>query len=189
MSKQKYLGCLAILLVTPVMAFATVTSWNIVPKDSTLTFTATQNDAPVTGNFTDFSGNINFDPNQLDQSNIKITVNVSSITDPYNQLSDTLKGADWFNAKTYPQAVFQSTKIVKTGDKTFQANGNLTIRDKTQPVTINFTQVEYTPTNAKMTGTTTIKRTAFGVGQGEWADTKTIKDDVQLNFTVSATKK
>ena len=40
-----------------------------------------------------------------------------------------------------------------------------------------------------MMGSTTIKRTAFSVGQGEWSDTNAVKDDVQINFTVSAIRK
>lgn len=189
MNKINLKKIIFIFLLSPLVASADVPSWKIIPNESTLTFTATQNGAPVTGTFTNFTGDINFDPAQLDKSNVKIIVNVGSISDPYNQLSDTLKSADWFNTKLFPQAVFQSTGFTKTGDKTYQAKGTLTIRDKTQPIVLNFTQQEYSQTKAKMTGSTTIKRTAFGVGQGEWSDTKAVKDDVQVNFTVNAQRK
>jgi len=190
MIKTYWKKCIFTLLVLlPVMCIAAVPAWEIVPNESSLTFTATQNDAPVTGQFKTFTGEINFDPNQLSGNNIKIIVDVSSITDPYNQLSDTLKAPEWFNVKLFPQAVFKSNDFVKTGDKTYQSRGTLTIRDKTLPVTLTFTQEEYTQTKARIKGNTTIKRTAFGVGQGEWADTKAAKDDVQINFTVSAVKK
>lgn len=189
MNKINLKKAVFIFLLLPLVAFADIPSWKIVPTESSLTFTATQNDAPVTGTFTNFSGDINFDPDQLDKSSVKIVVNVSSISDPYNELSDTLKSADWFNTQVFPQAIFQSTKFIKTGDKTYQANGTLTIRDKTQPIVLNFMQQEYTRTKAKIIGSTTIKRTAFSVGQGEWSDTKAVKDDVQINFTISAVKK
>ncbi len=178
-----------IFLLLPLMAFSDIPSWKIIPTESSITFTATQNGAPVTGTFTNFSGDIYFDPAQLDKSHVKIIVNMGAISDSYNQLSDTLKSTDWFNTQSFPQAVFESTGFTKTGDKTYQAKGTLTIRDKTQPIILNFTQQEYSQTKAKMTGSTTIKRTAFGVGQGEWSDTKAVKDDVQINFTVSAIKK
>lgn len=189
MNKSSLKKIIFIFLLSPLVAFADVPSWKIIPNESTLTFTATQNGAPVTGKFTHFSGDINFDPAQLDKSNVKIIVDVGSISDAYNQLSDTLKSAEWFNTKLFPQAVFQTTGFTKTGDKTYQAKGTLTIRDKTQPIVLNFSQQEYSQTKAKMTGNTTIKRTAFGVGQGEWSDTKAVKDDVQVNFTVSAIRK
>jgi len=189
MNKINLKKAIIVFLLSPLVAFADISSWKITPNESTLTFTATQNGAPVTGTFTNFSGDINFDPAQLDKSNVKIVVNVGAISDSYNELSDTLKSPEWFNTKSFPEAVFQSTGFTKTGDKTYQAKGTLTIRDKTQPIVLNFTQEEYSATKAKMTGSTTIKRTAFGVGQGEWSDTNAVKDDVQINFTVSAVKK
>src|SRR5579872_3538334 len=189
MNKINLKKIIFIFLLSPLVAFADLPSWKIIPNESSLTFTATQNGAPVTGKFTDFSGDIHFDPAQLDKSNVKIVVNLASISDAYNQLTDTLKSADWFNTKMFPQAVFQSTGFTKTGDKTYQAKGTLTIRDKTQPIVLNFSQQEYSQTKAIMTGSTIIKRTAFGVGQGEWSDTKAVKDEVQVNFTVSAARK
>jgi polyisoprenoid-binding protein YceI len=189
MNKINLKKIIFIFLLSPLVAFANVPSWKIIPNESSLTFTATQNGAPVTGKFTDFSGEINADPAQPDKSSVKIVVNIGSISDPYNQLSDTLKSADWFNTKLFPQAIFQSTGFIKTGDKTYQGKGTLTIRDKTQPIVINFTQQEYSQTKAKITGSTTIKRTAFGVGQGEWSDTNAVKDDVQINFTITAVRK
>lgn len=182
--------CLITLLsLIPVICIAAVPSWQIVPEESELTFIAIQNDAPITGKFKKFTGEINVDPDQLGSSTIKIVVDISSISNVYNQLADTLGTPEWFDLKQFPQAIYQSKEIVKTGDKTYQIKGNLTIRDKTLPVTLNITQEEYTPTKGRVKGTTTIQRTAFGVGQGEWADTKTVKDDVKIEFTVTAVKK
>lgn len=189
MIKNLLKKCILSFFLVPVVSIATVPSWQIVPNESSLSFTATQNGAPVTGKFTKFSGEINFDPHQISASNIKIIVDVGSISDPYNQLSDTLKSPDWFNVKVFPQAIFQSSHFTKTGDKTFQAKGYLTIRDKTLPVTLTFVQEEYSQSKAVMKGGTTIKRIAFGVGQGEWSDTKTVKDEVQVDFTVTGVRK
>lgn len=177
------------LVLLPGICIAAVPVWQIVPNESSLAFTATQNGAPVTGQFKTFTGVINFDPNQLSASNVEIVVDVGSISDAYNQLSDTLKAPEWFNIKIFPKAIFKSSEFVKMGDKTYQAKGTLTIRDKTLPVTLIFTQEEYTPTKARMKGSTTIKRTEFGVGQGEWADTTTVKDDVKIDFTITGVKK
>jgi polyisoprenoid-binding protein YceI len=174
------------ILGFPIFSFAAVPTWKIVPADSSINFTATQNGAPVTGKFQTFSGNINFAPDQLSASNVTIVVDVGSVSDAYNQLTDILKTADWFNVKLFPQATFKSTAFTKTGDKTFEVKGLLTIRNKTLPVTLNFTQEEYSATKARMKGSTVIQRTAFGVGQREWVDTKTIKDEVRIDFVVVA---
>jgi polyisoprenoid-binding protein YceI len=187
--KKNRLSWFLVLCVVCQFSFAAAPEWKIVSADSQLSFTATQNGAPVTGSFKKFSGEIQFDPDQLSVSKIKIFVDVASVSDAYNQLADTLKTADWFNVKMFPQAVFESSEITKTGDKEFEAKGNLKLRDKTLPITLTFTQEEYSNVKARMKGETTIKRTAFGVGQGEWSDTNAVKDDVKVNFTVSAVKK
>ncbi len=175
--------------IVSVYSYGSVPEWTIKPAESSLTFTATQNGAPVSGQFKTFSGDIHFDPNQLGASNVNIAVEIGSINDAYNKLTDTLKSKDWFDEKAFPQAVFKSSQFKKVGDKKFESNGTLTIRDKTLPVTLDLTLEEYGPTNAKMKGSTVIKRTDFGVGQGEWADTKLIKNEVRINFMVTATKK
>jgi polyisoprenoid-binding protein YceI len=180
---------IAATLLLPVVTQAALPIWQIVPAESSLKFTATQNGSPLSGEFKKFDGDISYAPDQLAGSFIKINVDISSVSDALNQIADTLKSAEWFNTKVFPQAVFQSTEFSKTGDKTFQVKGKLTIRDKTLPVTLNVKEVEYSASKAHMEGTTTIKRTAFGVGQGEWAGTTAIKDDVKIDFVVVATKK
>lgn len=189
MNIKKSLFIFFTLGLLPLICLAAVPAWQIVAAESNLTFTATQNDAPVTGEFKKFTGEINFDPDKLSENNVKIIIDMTSIADAYDQLADTLKSSDWFNVKVYPQAIFKANKFAKTGDKTYKAEGMLTIRDKTLPVTLIFNQEEYTPQKARIKGSTTIKRTAFGVGQGEWADTNTVKDEVEINFTVTALKK
>ena len=178
-----------LILLVPVLAVAAVPSWQIVPMQSTLSFTATQNGAPVTGKFKNFSGDISFDPAQLNASHIKIMIDMNSVSAADNDVSSTLKTADWFNVKLFPQAVFTADKFVKTGANAYQANGNLTIRDKTLPVTVNFVIQDYAAAAAHAKGSATIKRTQFGIGSGEWANTDSIKDDVQINFALSGVKK
>ena len=176
-----------LLFFFPIMGQAAV--WQIVPDKSTLTFTATQNNSPVTGQFKSFSGNITFDPNQLATSQVDITVDLGSVTTSYKEVADTLVTDDFFDVKDFPKAEFKATQFKKINDKTYQANGTLTIRDKTLPVTLTFTLNQYTNVNAAVTGNASLKRTAFGVGRGEWASTDNIKDDVKINFTLTATKK
>lgn len=173
-------------MLLPILVQAAVPSWQIIPSESSITFTATQNNAPVSGSFTSFTGDIKFDPTQLAESHVRIVVDMNSVHSSYNEMSDTLKMADWFNIKLFPQAVFTADKFTKTGDNTYQANGMLKLRDKTLPTVLNFSVVDYSATAFHATGNTMIKRTAFGVGQGDWAKTDAVKDEVKVNFMLSA---
>lgn len=178
-----------LLSLLPLICLADQPNWELIPAESSLTFKATQNNAPVTGQFKSFSAEIKGDLTQPESCNVKITVDINSVFDAYNLIADTLKTSEWFNAKQFPQAVFQSSQFVKIDDKNFEVRGNLTIRDKTLPVTLKFSEEENTGSKKRVKGSTIIKRTSFGIGQGEWADTKAVKDEVQIDFVLTAVKK
>jgi polyisoprenoid-binding protein YceI len=185
---SRAVACFLLSVIISPLTIAAVPTWKIVTKDSEIAFAATQNDAPVTGKFNSFNGVINFDPAQLSASNVKINIDISSVFTSYDEVANSLKSADWFDAKLFPQAIFSADHFTKTDDKTFQAVGTLTIRDKTSPVILSFTLDEYSPTLARVHGTTTLKRSSFSLGKGDWAKTDDVKDDVKVTFKVSATK-
>lgn len=183
---MKRLGFLIFILFFSLKSFSATPRFQIVPDKSSLGFVATQNDSPVSGQFKKFQGTIQFDPQQLATSMVNIIVDMNSVNASYDQVADTLKAAEWFNVKIFPQATFKASKFKKTGDKSYQAEGTLTMRDKTLPLTLDFTLDEFSKTAAHVTGSAMLKRNAFGVGQGEWAATDSIKDDVKINFVVTA---
>jgi len=174
------------IFLQPNLASASVPQLKIVPEKSFIHFTAIQNDAPVKGEFTKFSGDIAFDPNQLDQSHVVITVDMNSVKSTYQDIDDTLKMSEWFDVSRFPQATFDVKKFVHVDGKNYEAQGVLTIRDKKVDLTLPFTLSEFSKTSAVAKGKTTIKRLMFGVGQGEWASTGEIKDDVVVEFEVTA---
>ncbi|STX41088.1 putative YceI-like family protein [Legionella donaldsonii] len=178
-----------ILTFLPVFVNAALPEWEIIPGESSLSFTATQNDAPVKGQFKQFTGKIFVDPNNYKSSKIDIIVDMNSVSADYADVKNTLITPDFFNVQMFPKAEFKATEFNKTGDKTYQAMGTLTIRDKSAPVTLTFTAVETSPGMALVEGTTTFKRSTFGVGQGDWASTDEIKDDVKVDFKLVAKKK
>ncbi|PIZ03606.1 MAG: polyisoprenoid-binding protein [Gammaproteobacteria bacterium CG_4_10_14_0_8_um_filter_38_16] len=175
------------ILLLPTVSIAS--EWQIVPSKSSIHFKATQNNAPITGEFKTFSGDIDFDKNDLSKSYVNMVVNTDSVSTSFKDVQDALKTADWFDSKAFPKAVFTANDFKKTGDNTFEANGKLTLRDKTLPLILHFTLEKYTDNEALVSGHTNLKRTAFEVGKGEWASTKEIKDDVEVNFTIESTKK
>jgi polyisoprenoid-binding protein YceI len=179
--------CLAILM--PLVAEAAPTQWLIVPSESQLTFTGTQNGAPVTGEFKTFTGEIFVDPNDLSVGSIDIIVDINSLSASYADLKETLLTSDWFNPKLFPKAEFKATQFKQTGKNTYEAIGTLTIRDKSVPVTLTFSAEELAPNKRQVIGSTFIKRSTFGVGQGEWASTDEVKDEVTVKFKVVAARK
>lgn len=184
---KKY--CLLLLLLFSLNSYA-VSEWIIIPTESKLTFTATQNGAPVEGEFTTFTGTIFFDRNDMKDNKVNIEIDMKSLKTSYADLTQTLKTAEWLNIITFPSAKFTANQFQKVTNNQYIANGNLTVKDKTIPIKLNFTEeTTSNPDKVKVSGNTILKRTAFSVGQGEWASTKEVKDEVAINFVVTATRK
>lgn len=175
-----------IILIFPLIAYAAVPAWQIMPSESSITFTGIQNGAPATGSFKKFTGTIHFDPDQLNSSNVRIVINMNSVSMSFSDFTATLLTEDWFNVTLFPDAVFDASHFTKVGDNKYQADGTLTIRDKSVSVRVSFDTKELSKDKVIVTGSTIVKRTQFGVGRGEWADTEAIKDDIKVNFTVAA---
>lgn len=163
--------------------------WTIVPNESSISFTATQNNAPVTGTFKEFTATIAADPAHYQDSKVDVVVNVNSLNTSYAEITTILLGPDWFNGKDFPKAEFKSTKITKKDDKNYEAVGTLSIKNKSAPVTLTFTAVESPKDHLVVEGHTTVKRLDFNIGQGDWSSTSEIKDEVTINFKAVAERK
>ena len=183
--KIKFLTVFLTFFIVLSPAFAT--NWKIVPEKSSIIFTATQNNSPVKGKFTNFNGNIDFDPKHLDKSQVKIEIDMNSVSASYEEMTTSLKNEDWFAVKLFPKAIFESRNFIKIDEKNYRSDGSLTIRDKKMPVILNFTLEEYLPKSAKVKASANLKRKDFGVGTGEWSKTDTIKDEVKVEIIINAT--
>ena len=116
-----------------------VPSWKINPEHSKLEFSAYRNNSNIDGSFKEFDGDINFDKNDLDNSNIKINIYTTSISMPFTDAIEVLKGGDWLGTGLFRKATFESTRIhPASGPKQFKADGYLTIKDTKVPTTIEF---------------------------------------------------
>lgn len=179
-------GCLGLIIVfaSATRVHAEVPAWKVVTNKSAIMFTAVQNSAPVSGKFKNFYGDIHFDPAKLDESKVHIDVDMGSVSTNYPVIADTLKLSDWFDISAFPHATFTSKKITQLPSKEYEASGDLTIRDHVHPIKVKFTVEQPTKDSMVAKGTTDIQRTAFGVGQGEWASTNEIKDNVRVEVNL-----
>lgn len=175
------------LLLTTATAEAKVTEWIVIPEESKLTFSVVQNHAPVEGVFEHFDASIHFDADRLEESVIKANIDMGSVNAAYDEVPDNLKKEEWFFVKAFPTAVFQTIAIKHVQDNQFKADATLTLRGKTVPVILTFT-IDISGDTAVAHGNTILKRTKFGVGQGEWANTSVVEDDVTVDIALKAKK-
>lgn len=161
---------------------AHATHYRADPKPSTLTFSGTYQGEAFSGRFGRFDANIAFDPANLATSNFDVTITLASADTQNSERDDALKGADFFNVAKMPTAHYVASKFRSLGGSRYAADGTLTLRGVTKPVTLNFVWI---PGAAPaLVGDANLNRLDFGVGGGKWADTGTIGNAVKVHTTL-----
>ncbi|MGE3919202.1 MAG: YceI family protein [Hyphomicrobiaceae bacterium] len=186
---------LLILLFGTGFARAEPGDWTLLPKESRLGFQATEEGQLAEGGFGRFGGVIHFDKDHLEQARLDIEIDMQSVMSSYEEMPATLKTETWFDVARFPKARYVSTKISPDGKGGYRADGSLTLRGVSVPVTVAFRFESYGPKasdpkilRAAAKGEALLKRTAFGVGQGDWKSTDVVADPVKVIFTLAAEK-
>ena len=149
---------------------------------STLAFAGSYQGEVFAGRFPGFITRLSFDPKQLAKAKLEVTIPLAPATTSNADYDGELHGAAFFNAAKFPQAKYSATRFRALGGSKFAADGTLSLRGVSKPVTLEFT---WTPgARPVLAGKATVKRLAFGVGGGEWADTKLIPDAIAISTKV-----
>lgn len=150
-----------------ISAGASAGAWIIDPAGSRLGFRGTQMGSAFEGEFERFTADITFDPADPAGGRAVVVIDIGSAVTGDSQKDTAMPQADWFDAGTFPEARFVAEDFRRTGEDSYVAEGTLTIRGVTRPVTLPFTlSPEDGATRAK--GTVQLIRTDFGVGQGQF---------------------
>jgi polyisoprenoid-binding protein YceI len=149
---------------------------------STLVFASNYQGETFTGKFGSFTTTMSFDPKQLATSKLDVAIQLAGTQTGNKDRDDTLVSADFFNVGKFAQARYTATKFRALGGNQYAADGTLTLRGASKPVTLTFT---WTPgAQPVLSGKATVKRLDFGIGGGDWADTSTIPNDVAISTKV-----
>ena len=163
-----------------------IADWTVA-SGGRLGFTARWNGEAVDGRFSRWRSAIRFSPDELAKSTISVTVDLASADTGDGQRDDSLRSSDFFDAGAHPNAVFTARDIRHLGGERYEARGTLDLRGASKPATLRFT-LRIEGDRARVAGTARIDRTAFGVGQGEWAATDAIAAGVDIAFSFDATR-
>lgn len=173
------------LAATP--AFATPTCWALRPSQSHLTFSGDQAGAPARGEFKQFDVRFCFDLDNA-RGHLKVVVDVASLETHNSRRDMVLKGGEFFAVDRYPKAVYEARKFTRAGDGSYTAHGTLKLQDVSRSVPVTF-EFSTSGNTATVRGKTVIQRLEFDIGQGRWANTRWVGDDVGLGFALRFIRK
>ncbi len=165
-------------------------NWVIVQEQSEIAFSVAVQGDPFKGRFNDFSGDIYFDPANLADSAVNMSVNTASVQTGSKERDTTIALPIWLASSSFPQARFKAGTFEQTGENRYIASGQLTLRGVTKPLSVPFTLVieerDDGGKTARMEGSFTVPRLDFGIGQKEWADPGMVAHSVIVDVSLTA---
>ena len=153
---------------------------------SQVTFAGKQMGVPTEGRFKKYTANIAFDTKKPAASKIDVEIDLSSVDTGASETDTEVKKPSWFNIAAFPTAKFTATAVRQVSPGNYEAAGKLSIKGISQDVRIPFTA-------RSAGGVTTFEggfillRLQFKVGEGVWADTDTVANEVQVRFRMVVT--
>ncbi len=114
-------------------------TWQLDPTHSSVEFSVKHMMmTTVRGRFKDVQATLTGDRDHTEKVGVQATIAVASIDTGVADRDTHLRGADFFDADSYPQITFRSTSVDKPprkeGDR-FEVRGELVIRDSSMDVT------------------------------------------------------
>jgi polyisoprenoid-binding protein YceI len=153
---------------------------------SEITFTTRQMGVPVEGRFGKFSALIALDPKKPETGSVSFSIDTGSARFGSAELDAEVPKPTWLNVPRFPQARFQSSAIKAAGPGRFDVTGKLSIKGQVQDISVPVLLTQSGP-RSTASGSFTIKRLAFKVGEGEWTDTSMLANDVLVRFKLALT--
>lgn len=149
----------------------------------------------IRGSFNEFGGSGHFDADDPSKTHLQLTIASASVDTRNADRDGHIKGDDFLDVETYPQITFVSTSVERVNDEDYRVTGDLTVRDVTKPVTVDFefggaATDPFGNSRIGFDGKTTINRKDWGVNWNAVLEAGglLVSEKVTLEFEVSAIK-
>lgn len=156
--------------------------WQIDMASSEIRFSAEQAGAPFKGTFESWEAAIWVDSDNPANSYIDVTVDIASVQTGDADRDATLRSTEWFDTTAFPEARFETQAVSATAEG-YAAAATLAIKNTATPVVFDF-GVSIAGEGQVLKGTARLDRLALSVGTGDWANTETVGQYVDVSVTV-----
>jgi polyisoprenoid-binding protein YceI len=182
----------AVLALAAPLAMAQTSTWTTDKAHSEVNFAILHMGlSKVRGHFGNIDGTLVYNQADVTKSTMKVTIDVTTVDTGNSARDNHLKTDSFFDAAKFPTATFESTSVAKTAQG-LSVVGNLTLHGVTKPVTLTVEGptgpvdgMDHKP-HAGFSASTTISRTAFGIGSSFPA--AVVGDDVTLTIDIDVVK-
>lgn len=158
---------------------------HVLVERSSISFTSKQMGVPADGRFTKFSAAVKFDPAKPEAGQAVIEIDMASVDAGGKEVNDEVVAKGWFNVREFPKASFVSESFKALGNNRFEVKGKMSIKGRTRDMSAIFVY-RADGANGVFEGTLPLIRSQFGIGEGPWADTSVVADEVPIKFVLVA---
>jgi len=148
----------------------------------------------VKGFFNDYTVDIVYDDKDITKSSVEVSIKTASIDTREAKRDDHLRSPDFFDAAKFPEIVFKSKRIEKSGEG-FVAVGDFSMRGVTKEIKLPFTFAgvvtdPYGNTRLGLSAATKLNRQDYGVSWSKTLDNGglVVSDDVEVSIEIEAIK-
>jgi polyisoprenoid-binding protein YceI len=177
-------AALAPLLMAAAVS-AQAATWEIDPEDSTVIFKYSYSDTPYQGEFKNVQATFEIDPLSPGDCRIDVVIPIIDLDVGDEETESYMFDIELFDVDQFPTATFQADQCTLTSVNSFTAAGMLTIRDRTMPIDFPF-ELSIDGARFNLTSAVTVQRLDFGIGQGYFANTSAIPNEVVIEVDVYA---
>ncbi|MBL8385118.1 MAG: YceI family protein [Burkholderiales bacterium] len=148
---------------------------------SQVSFGFRQENVPGEGRFRRFTAQVAFDPARPEATSANVEVDVTSVDLGDPGWNNDIQGASWFATRQHPKAAFVASGAKAVGGGRFEAPARFTLKGITREVVATFT-TRADAGGLWLEGTVPLRRIDFKIGEGAWADTGVVANDVAVRF-------
>lgn len=186
---------LVLVWVSVIDVSAETARYDVDPDHSTIGFSVDHMVVSKTrGQFMEYTGFIEMDPDAKTVKTIEATIKTPSITTNHQKRDAHLKSPEFFDVEKYPTMTYKMKSYHKNGEG-YTAVGDLTLHGVTKEITLvgNFNGVNKDPwgnTRAGFTAEGTVNRKEFGVNWNKALDNGgvIVGNDVLIRLDVECIK-
>jgi polyisoprenoid-binding protein YceI len=150
----------------------------VVAAKSEIGFTIKQMGVKFDGRFRKWTADVVFQPTALATSKAVLDIDLGSIDLASDESEAEAKGPLWFNTAKFPVAHFVSSAIRDVGTNRYEVTGKLTLKGVTHDCVVPITVATDAGGNRVAQGAFSIPRLDYRIGEGEWADTGIVDNDI-----------
>lgn len=140
-------------------------SWAVQPGGN-IGFSVGNGGETISGSFSKWTAKIVMDPDHPDSADLRVEIDLASASIGDSYKDGMLAGDEFFGVAAHPKAIFTAKGAEKTGAHSYRASGMLSLKGVSRPQSIGFT-LSGTGKTRKVSGSASITRAPFGVGNGE----------------------